>query len=367
MQFRKLTGLTALLSGLLIIALAQNALALHPGEKSEIENLKARIQQLEEANGNHDHDSDQAAGELGDYVSLSGLIEVEASYLDVESENSESDLTLATVELSVEGKINDQIGGHVTLLYEDDELDVDEAVISLTCARPIAGVETSLHAGKMYLPFGNYASFMISDPYTLELGETQADSLLLDLQQEYVSVKFGLFKGGVDNGDEHHVNHWTVALSVTPLPQLEIGLSYINDLAESGAELVTVDDLYSDDVSAASVYLAWEMEQFGFNAEYLTALDDFEADIVAAGESLTGKRPQTLNIEIAWLPAEHWQIAARFEQADDFLNDPRRYGGAASYGISDNLVVALEYLYTDFKEDSESEEQSLVGQIALAF
>lgn len=366
-NFKSTANRAMILAGALFLLFSQSALALHPEEKSEHGNLKARIQQLEAVADEHDHATDHAAGGIGDHISLSGLIEVEASYFEVEDDNSESDLTLATVELSIEGNVNDQIGGHVTLLYDDDELDVDEAVISLTCGRRVAGVETSLHAGKMYLPFGNYGSFMVSDPYTLELGETVADSLLLELMQDLLSVKFGLFRGNVDDGSEHHINHWTAALSVTPMPELEVGVSYLNDLAESNAELVAVSDLYIDEVAAASVYLTWQTEQFGIVAEYLTALEDFNAEVVTAGDALSGQRPQAWSLEFAWMPAERWQLAARYEQADDFLNDPRRYGAAASFGLYDNVAIALEYLYTDFDEASAPEEQNLVGQLALAF
>ena len=131
--------------------------------------------------------------------------------------------------------------------------------------------------------------------------------------------------------------------------------------------MVAVGDLYIDEVAAASVYLTWQTEQFGIVAEYLTALENFNAEVVTAGDALSGQRPQAWSLEFAWMPAERWQLAARYEQADDFLNDPKRYGAAASFGLYDNVAIALEYLYTDFDEASAPEEQNLVGQLALAF
>ena len=74
-------------------------------------------------------------------VEIGGTIEVEASYEDVdydskdEDDEDSSDISVATVELSVDAAITDRIKGHLLFLYEEDEDDsdvtLDEAIIHI--------------------------------------------------------------------------------------------------------------------------------------------------------------------------------------------------------------------------------------------
>lgn len=352
--------------GLTIFIFSAPALAVHPDEKSEIENLKKRIESLEKDKTAVDF------GRISEYVNLSGVIEAEASYVDPESGEAASDLVLATAELSIEANLSDNLGGHVTLLYEegdgtDEDLDVDEAVISLTSSGSLAGQTPSLHAGRMYVPFGMFNSYMISDPLTLELGETRDTAVLLVLDGELWSFGVGAFNGEADvAGDEDHVDDFIAALQVTALENVSFGVSYISDLAESDNGLVQDTSLYTDDVAGFSAFASAEYGQVGFEAEYLAALDEFDAALVGLSD-LTGREPEAFNLEIAWMVSDQLQLAARYEEATDFLSDLSRYGATVSYGVYENAVVALEYLHADPDAAPGSEEDVLTAQLALEF
>lgn len=115
---------------------------------------------------------------LNERLTISGLIEVEGTAGKVKnndgSSDDASDLTLATAQLGFEGRVNEQVGGNIILLYEEGgELEIDEAAIRLEQGRG------SLRAGRLYLPFGAFNSHFISDPLTLELGETRQTALVL--------------------------------------------------------------------------------------------------------------------------------------------------------------------------------------------
>lgn len=84
----------------------------------------------------------------GKYLVFSGLLELEGSYSDTEGEDANSDRNLATFEFST------------------------EVFISLRCPKPFMGQALAFHGGKVYLPFGKSNSTMVTDPLTLELGET---------------------------------------------------------------------------------------------------------------------------------------------------------------------------------------------------
>ncbi len=352
-----------------LFMLATPAFALHPEAKSEIENLKKRIEVLETQQPGTESGVD--SGQISKYVSLHGLLEAEAFYAKPEGGDEESDLSLATAELSIEATLNQNVGGHLTLLYEDGESDainVDEAVISLSSTRQVYGQSPSVHVGRMYLPFGMFNSYMISDPLTLELGETQDTAALFALEGESWTLKTSVFNGDTDtDGDNNNIDSWLASLEVAAGENLSFGASYVSDLAESDNGLVQDAALYSSSIAGASAFLSVQCGQFGFEAEYLAALEDFDAGLVTVGEDLTGQRPEAWNLELAWMPSDKLQLAARYEEAKDFQDDVRRYGTTVSYGLYEHVVIALEYLHADAKVAVDDPVNLVTAQLALEF
>jgi len=370
MMFR-FTQLSILLL-LSLFVLVSPVLAAHPESKGDLENLKKRIAALEQ------HGPETGSGQISDYIDLQGVIEVEAGYNDPDGGDAESDLVLAAAELSLEASISDYIGGHIILLYEEGEdFTVDEAVISLTCAQQVAGASSSLHAGQMYLPFGMFNSYMVSDPLTLELGETGDTALLFELAGELWNIKLGVFNGDADvAGDKNHIDDFVAALEVAPNQILSFGASYISDLAESDSGLISELDIdsgfYTDDIAGFSGFVSLHVGPLGLEAEYLGALDTFDtASLVATlttdPTDLTGDEPEAWNVELAWMPSEILQLAVRYEEATDFQSDLQRYGATITYGIFDNVVVALEYLNAEEDIPAGGESDMVTAQLALEF
>ena len=357
-----------------VMFLTTPALAVHPEEKSELENLKKRIELLEaEQPADAERKPAVDLGRISQYLTLHGLLEVEASYAEPDGGDAESDLTLATAELALVATLNDFVGGHLVLLYEEeedaeDDLDVDEAVISLTSPGSLLGQTPALHAGRMYVPFGMFNSYMVSDPLTLDLGETQDTAALVALEGDLWNLQLGAFNGDADtHGDNNSIDSWVAAVEFTLGDRLGFGASYLSDLAETDIDLVPDTDLYSSSVPAASAFLSAYYGAFGFEAEFVSALEDFDADVVAIGTDLTGDRPAAWNLELAWMPVADIQLAARYEGAEDFQDDVRRYGATVSYGFHEHALVALEYLYAE-TDLSEADSVDLVtAQLALEF
>lgn len=344
-------------------------LAAHSGSKAEIENLKQRIAALETgmtAGPVTEHPLSLFAASK--YLTFSGLLEVEANYTD-DGKDASSDLSLAAFEFSTKVTINDQIGGLVILLYEEDpddeSLKVDEAAISLRCPQSLLGHTPSFHGGKMYLPFGTFNSSMVTDPLTLDLGETNDTAALFALEGKLWTFSLGIFNGGTDANDhKDHIDSLVAAVEVTPRENLSFGLSYISDLAESDNDLVADATLYSDSVPGASAFLSATLGAFGFEAEILGALDDFDTTLIGASD-LTGKKPLAWNLETSWQATEDLQLVARFEQTRDFQDGVTRYGTAASYGLLRNTVLALEYLHA--APDTDPDSDTVTAQLAFEF
>lgn len=349
------------------------ALAEHPGTSSDIQNLKQRIKALEA--GQVESPAEEPSFPLmtaGKYLTLGGVLELEANYTDSDGEDDSSDLALATAELSLEVAINEQIGGHVILLYEedqgDDALNVDEAVISLHCPKPFFGQTAAFYGGKLYVPFGKFNSNMVSDPLTLDLGETNDTAAIFALEGDLWNLRLGVFNGGTDAaGDDDQIDSLVAALEVTPMDNLSFGASYLSDLAESDSELVADTTLYGDSVAGAAAFVSVTFGPVGLDAEILGALDDFDAALVGVPDSdLTGKKPLTWNLEASFQTTDVLLLAARYEQAEDFQDDVKRYGATASYGLFRNTVLALEYLHAN-PDTTDTDSDTLTAQLAFEF
>lgn len=373
MNRRSKNFFTAALVAMLIVW-PMTIFAAHPGDGNpEIENLKRRIETLEaeRAEAPLPEKSPLSLGSLADKIAVHGLIELEAMYNKPEGGDESSDLALATVELGLDIQATEYLSGHILLLWEEGEtepVDLDEAVIRLTYPRPLWGLTAGFTGGKMYLPFGKFNSSMITDPLTLDLGETNQTAGLLTLQGSKWLLQAGAFSGETDTaGDNDTIDGWVAALEIQPTEQFGFGVSLISDLAESDMELVGDENFYRESVMGASTWFSWQVGQFGLGAEYLTALDRFESELIGLSEGLTGSRPSAWNLELAWMPSDRWQVAGRFEQADDFQNDVTRYGASASYGLFEHAVLAVEYLHSDAKGPDGAPDHTVTAQLAFEF
>ena len=348
------------------------ARAAHPDVNTEIENLKRRIEQLEKEKLPPE-EKGFALGTLERYLSFHGLVELEVSYTGPDEGPDESDVSLATAEFGVEAHLNEQVGAHVTFLYEEPEpagLEVDEAVITLHCPREYFGLHPFVEGGKFYVPFGRFDTAFVSDPLTLELGETNHTALLIGAGGPLVSLNLGAIRGRADLEEEKEgvIDTGVFSLDLHLLEGMDIGLSYLTDLAESDAELVGTGEVagYTSDVPAVSAFFSYHWRGSALEFEYLSAVADFDEALVGGTESLTGRRPAAWNAEISWQGGERWLIAAKAEGADDFRDNEKRYGAAGSVGILPRTVLALEYLYSDVETAGE-DSHNLTAQLAVQF
>ncbi len=329
--------------------------------------LEERVNALEEKTG--------GLGEWLGKIDLSGLIEVEAGYVNVDPDEGqsedESDLVLATVELGIDVDFIKHVSGHVLLLWEEDdteELMVDEGFIRLDGEDVLP---LYLQAGKMYVPFGNFESHFISDPLTLELGETRESAAVVGYANDLFDLSFGVFNGDVDEeGKDNHIDSF-VASAVYTLPEeavpglaLTAGVSWISNIADSDALGDEIGDEISDKVGGLGAFVTATLnERWTLIAEYVGALDEFEAGELA-DEKL---EPKTWNFELGCAVTDALTVAARYEGGDDLgeLLPDSQYAVVASYGLFENTTLALEYLHGEFEND---DEQDLVtAQLAFEF
>ena len=345
--------------------------ALDMGTKAEIENLRRRIDELEKRPAAEDVPAEEIQVEEEGFVieiadkklMIWGSVELNAVYNKEDGMDDESDLVISEAQLGFMPMINDRIGAHIVLLYEDGEdLDVDEA--NITLSQHGEGMGFNFVGGLQYLPYGNYSSYMVTDPLTLDLGETSETAVVFGWANEVVSIRIGAFNGDVDSDDDDDVIDSLVAsLEINTDYGVTAGASYISDLAESNIELIQPDqgqsvNHYQDSVAGASFFITMEYGIYTVNAEYVFALDEFEQDSI-----VTGPEPWAFNLELNINLFERWDVALRYEKAEDFQDDPQRYGLTISYGIFSHMVLALEYLRTDADDDIDT----VTAQLAFSF
>jgi hypothetical protein len=344
---------------------AAPALAMHDTIQPATENLRERIA----ATAPGKDGTTPLSLTLGTAkFTLTGLIEVEASLTHPEGGTKEDDLRLSTVQLGLEAELTPWLGGHVIGLWEEDDTEpmaIDEAVLILKTPEPVGGQRLSLTVGRQYLTFGKFDSRMISDPLTLDLGETRSTSVVMGVEGELWAARLGTFVGSVDDGDANGLDTFVAALEVTPGEGFTLGVSYLSDLAESGAELVQEESLYNDEVAGVSAFIAISHGDFGLSAEYLTTIDTFAANQVAAGEELTGKRPRARFVEARWSATDRLALAARYEKAEAYQGGVRRAGATVAYGLCDYAQFAVQYLHADTSGDSPV--HTYTAQLALEF
>jgi hypothetical protein len=323
--------------------------------------LEERVQALENRDAElyATLEEKKAAGlmtKIGERLSISGLIEVEAYYerlnLRTEDDESSSDLVLATAQLGFEAVITEHLSAALVFLFEEDETDPPE-VDEVYVAYSRAGWFSRL--GQQYVPFGEYPSHFISDPLTLELGETRETALLVGYQHELFSVSAFAFNGDaerVDGGgdpEEDHLKDWGLSAKVLPAAFLELGVSFLSDLADTDTELAGE---YRDRVAGWSAFALARFAPVEVSGEVLGAVGSFDAaDLDGDGDG-SGDRPLAWNVELAWDLWEAVELATRLEGSRELAGAPQlQYGANASWEPWEHVSVSVEYLHGKFDDD----------------
>ncbi|NEX13330.1 MAG: hypothetical protein C1941_01270 [Prosthecochloris sp.] len=305
--------------------------------------------------------SAQAGQKITENIELSCLVEAEASYSDTDGDDA-SDIVLATLELGLDAEITDWFSAHVLLLYEEDETDgieVDEAFASITPGNS----RIFVNAGRFAQSIGAFPSSMITDPLTLELGETaQKSSVALGWGNDSVEALVSVYKGDIQKTGDDHVNTWVGALNVNgELDDLSIeaGVSYTNNFADSDG---LVDDFAggeTDDlVSGYSGYVVVGLNAVQLSAEYMTAADAF------TDGDRAGSTPAAYNVELAWDAPSPLALAIRLGGGDEFDVD-NQYGATVSYDLYEGVALGFEYLRNENSDDSSEDIFTL--QLAAGF
>ncbi len=321
-----------------------------------------------------------AAGRISDFVTLTGLVETElAAGKDFAGDHSSS-LELATVELGLEARATDWAAAHILIKYEDDDLFMDEASVVLGNSEELPLLLT---VGRFYMPFGNFASNMIQDPFTLEIGEINDDGVALTFEAgSFTAAVYG-YQGLDETGAGASIKGLG-AMTGYGFAQDDFyingGLSWINNMADSDgviaaafaeAGLESVEQF----IGGLGAHLNIGYGPFFLIGEYITALDRFSTDEILFVDQ--GAEPSAWDTELAYtteLLHRETVFALGLQQTDEAqaLGLPEfRYSGAVGMKILPDTTLSLEYAYDrdyDIADGGSGDNATVfVAQLAYEF
>lgn len=287
-------------------------------------------------------------------VEFGGVVEVEASSGEDFSGSKTSDIALATVELGLDASLNERVSAHVTFLYEEDATDfgLDEGTISYGLNDTV-----SLTAGRMYVPFGRYDSFMVSDPQTLVMGESVETVLMVSMENQGVYGSVYTFNGDSDkastvaDGNDNDMS-FGFNLGYAVDEKFDIGISYTSNIGDSDTlqELEaspsggTVGQVDSP-VAGGSAHALINLGNVTILAEHVMAMSKFtNGDL--DGTVTNEEQPSASNLEVGVALGKGWQLAAAYQKTDEalFIGLPETVvSGAVSYEMMPGASLSAEY------------------------
>ena len=293
-------------------------------------------------------------------LEIGGVIELEAVYESPYDEDNTTDAAVATVELGIAAEIHDWVGGEIVLLHEEDE-DPDVAVDAATLTiGPLEG-PWSFTGGKQYLPFGVFESTLISDPLTLEIGETSETALRFDLSSDRFHGSVFAFNGDSDpGGDDRIESHGAAVGYAMEGGGYELGLdvAYINDIGDSdGLHDAIADNIDGDDKSHADHVPGWtgsarlRYGDIAVMGEYLAALDNFQTGELAFDGR--GAEPSAWMLEAAYdfsLAGRDATAALGYQGTAEALAlelPEKRLLAGLSIGLVDQVGLGVEWAHDE--------------------
>lgn len=323
---------------------------------------------------------------INEFVSLSGLVEGEFAIGDDFEGNNFNEFALATVELGLDVEVNEWARGSLLALYEggeeDDHIVIDEGFIEIGNYEKFP---LSVAIGKVYVPFGNFTTNMIQDPFTLEIGEIGDFGMNIGFEAAGLYGGVFAYNGMKTDGGSNVVKGYGAQLGYAfenESMAMDAGLSYVGNIADSGG----INGFFNDDLGKSTIQD--QVDGLGIHAiatfghamivaEYVTALDSFNDENAAIPTDIYGAEPSAWNIEFGYgvklsdMPAN---FAIGMQGTDDAVElglPETRYIVAAAFEIFPATALTFEYFYdTDYDlSDGGTDESAntFTTQLAYAF
>jgi len=313
-------------------------------------------------------------------VEFHGVVEVEATGGDDHAGADDSDVTLATVELGFDFRaFDDWVTGTFTALHEDDDTDPWEVDVASITIGNTEEYPLYLSAGRMYVPFGDFETNLVSDTLALEIGETREAAIQLGFEKDNWYGSGYIFNGDVDGGTDDDIDEYGFNFGYAMEDDdssFDVGVEWINNIGDSDGIEGTVAAPIKNYVAAYGVHGVYRSGPWSFMGEYITATNRFlVTELVWKAK---GAEPSAYNLEVGYdfeafggresnvafavqgtdeslalgLPEDKWlvglsttlyentSLAIEYANAEDYsISD----GGTGKDGDAVTLQVAVEF------------------------
>lgn len=369
----------------------------------ELSSIKARLQQLEQqvsAQNRVIREKDRqirelaassTSGERGDTgggwfkrVQIGGVVEVEAGRNDPDSGDSSSDIVVATAEIGIAAQINDWVASEITLLYEEDDTDLEVDLATIAIANPDG--PWFIVAGQQYLPFGTYETNLVSDPLTLAIGEIRETAVVAGIESNGFSGGVYAFNGGLDANGDSDIDAFGAFAGYSRESDsgtFAVNLGYISDIGDADGLQDTIQDNidlamldYDDQVAGVTLDAMFSTGPFTFIVEYTKASDRFTMNELAFRGR--GAQPSAFNVEAGYgftVAGRAATFALAWQETDEAVAlglPQKRVAAAVSVDVLDNTTLSFEWAHDDDYSvadggSGENGGDTITGQLAVEF
>jgi len=284
------------------------------------------------------HDLGFVMPSYGSLLELSGEVQGSAFSQHGYGDHSSSNINLSDVELDMQALVNRWITAYGNFAYNDaptssgnrtfnSNVYVDNAFITLG---NLDATKWRATVGQLYVPFGNYNSFLYTDPINKTIFRTEARPILVGWglpSGPGFSAAAYTFAGNTrtgtimpnpsgigvvgDRSENDQINRFgldsTYSFNLTSTTSANLGASYINNVADSlgmqstggntfeGFSDTTGDQVLAHKVPGGDLRGQIAFSQLTFIGEYTTALRDFNrANLSFNGR---GAKPSAYHLE----------------------------------------------------------------------
>ncbi|MBT3234483.1 MAG: LbtU family siderophore porin [Bdellovibrionales bacterium] len=251
------------------------------------------------------------------------------------------DFTIPNAASTIKTEIEKDVVATIDILYEEDETPLGVDSIFLTIKHSIF----TLTLGRFYIPFGTFETNMISDPLTLELGETSESGLMLSYGRGPLDLSIFVFNGDIKAAaGTDRVNQYGIAASYDYKTerdlQMTVAASYLNNIADSDGltTVATVANGIGNYVPGYNLSLKSTLENYGLFLEYISATTAFHSSNLSTGATpAAGATPSALNLEV-FMTLQDFTLSAAIQNSSE----------AMALNFAENrILLGLSHLYRD--------------------
>ncbi len=324
-------------------------------------------------------------------VNLSGKVEAQIMHGNQfggfqNGNGSATDIDLTGIELDTEILVNKWVTGLIAFVYDNSPprnspRRIDNSNVFLERGFLTVGNLAELPVygtiGQFYVPFGQYSSAMISDPFTKTLGRIKARAIALGFSKQFdpennLNLAAFVFRGpsrtSLENTGLHNYGANIDYTFTKTKWSLDLAASYIRNIADSLG--MQHNGNFSDNNTTFNGFATNEnntevlnpvagvdtrgtlgIGPISLTAEYVTAATSFSTSSLSFGtlNNLQGAKPSAFHTEAAY-KFDAWDKPSAFivgyDQSKDalaLLIPKKRYIATASTSIWKDTIESIEF------------------------